>query len=285
MKDKKIEKAEHLGTCFGVERALEITYNALEDNKNIYCYGDLIHNNDVKKELEEKGLVVLNDTNSVKKDKSHKIIFRSHGVGKEIYTQAKEKGMEVIDATCPKVKKIHKIVQDCYNNGYKIILFGNKDHPEIIGIKGWCNNEALIFEDLDDFKAYENKITNTKFCVVFQTTYNLNKFNKVEKYFGKYENIRFHNTICSATFQRQNSCRELAKKCDTMIVIGGKHSSNTRKLYEISKEFCDDTFWIENKSEIPYDYIKSSKNIGITAGASTPLIIIEEVIECLKKIK
>ncbi|MDW7667590.1 MAG: 4-hydroxy-3-methylbut-2-enyl diphosphate reductase [Bacillota bacterium] len=285
MKNKKIEKAEHLGTCFGVERALEITYNALEDDKHIYCYGDLIHNNDVKKELENKGLIVLNDVNSIENEKSDKIIFRSHGVSKSVYEESRNKGLEIIDATCPKVKKIHKIVQDCYNNDYTIILFGNKDHPELIGIKGWCNNEALIFQDLEDFKSKENQINNKKFCVVFQTTYNLNKFEKIKDYFERYENIRFHNTICSATFERQNSCRELAKKCDTMIVIGGKHSSNTKKLYEISKEFCENTFWIENKSEIPYDYIKNSINIGITAGASTPLLIIEEVIKCLKRIK
>ncbi len=285
MKSKKIEKAKYLGTCFGVERALEITYNALEDDKHIYCYGDLIHNNDVKKELENKGLIVLNDVNSIENEKSDKIIFRSHGVSKSVYEESRNKGLEIIDATCPKVKKIHKIVQDCYNNDYTIILFGNKDHPELIGIKGWCNNEALIFKDLEDFKSKENQINNMKFCVVFQTTYNLNKFEKIKDYFERYENIRFHNTICSATFERQNSCRELAKKCDTMIVIGGKHSSNTKKLYEISKEFCENTFWIENKSEIPYDYIKNSINIGITAGASTPLLIIEEVIKCLKRIK
>ncbi len=285
MKNKNIEKAKHLGTCFGVERALEITYNALEDDKHIYCYGDLIHNNDVKKELEEKGLVVLNDINSIKNEKSDKIIFRSHGVSKGIYEESELRGLEIIDATCPKVKKIHKIVQDCYNNDYTIILFGNKDHPELIGIKGWCNDEALVFRDLEDFKSKEDQINNMKFCVVFQTTYNLNKFERIKDYFEKYENIRFHNTICSATFERQNSCRELAKRCDTMIVIGGKHSSNTKKLYEISKEFCEKTFWIENKSEIPYEYIKNSKNIGITAGASTPLLIIEEVIKCLKRIK
>src|SRR6056297_961248 len=285
MKNKNIEKAKHLGTCFGVERALEITYNALEDDKHIYCYGDLIHNNDVKKELEEKGLIVLNDVNSIDDLISDKIIFRSHGVGKSVYEKANKKGLKIIDATCPKVKKIHKIVEDCYNNDYVIILFGNKDHPEIIGIKGWCNDEALIFKDLQDFKSKENQLNNKKFCVVFKTTYNLNKYEKIKDYFEKYKNIKFHNTICSATFKRQNSCRELAKKCDTMIVIGGKHSSNTKKLYEISKEFCEKTFWIENKNEIPYEYIKNSKNIGITAGASTPLLIIEEVIKCLKRIK
>src|SRR6056297_429879 len=183
MKNKNIEKAKHLGTCFGVERALEITYNALEDDKHIYCYGYLIHNNDVKKELEEKGLVVLNDINSIKNEKSDKIIFRSHGVSKSVYEESKNKGLEIIDATCPKVKKIHKIVQDCYNNDYRIILFGNKDHPELIGIKGWCNNEALIFKDLEDFKSKEDQINNMKFCVVFQTTYNLNKFEKIKDYF------------------------------------------------------------------------------------------------------
>jgi len=285
MKNKEIKKAKYLGTCFGVERALEITYNALEDEDHIYCYGDLIHNNDVKKELESKGLIVLNDFSSIDNEKSNKIIFRSHGVSKSIYKEAKERNLKIIDATCPKVKKIHKIVEDCYNDGYRIILFGNKDHPEIIGIKGWCNNEALISKDLEEFKSKEHLIKDSKLCVVFQTTYNLNKYKKIEQHFKKYKNIRFHNTICSATFERQNSCRDLARKCDTMIVIGGKNSSNTKKLYAISKEFCDNTFWIENKSGIPYEDIKSSKNLGITAGASTPLLIIEEVIKCLKKTK
>jgi len=143
----------------------------------------------------------------------------------------------------------------------------------------------LISKDLEEFRSKEHLIKDSKLCVVFQTTYNLNKFKKIEQHLKKYENISFHNTICSATFERQNSCRDLAQKCDTMIVIGGKNSSNTKKLYTISKEFCDNTFWIENKSEIPYEDIKSSKNLGITAGASTPLLIIEEVIKCLKKTK
>jgi len=285
MAEKEIMKAEYLGTCFGVERALKITEEALEKEKNVYSYGDLIHNNDVKNELEKKGLIVIEDIKSIESNDPKKIIFRSHGVGEEIYKLAKNNNIDIIDATCPKVKKIHKIVKDCYNKGYEIIIFGNKNHPEILGIKGWAKEKALIFKDLSEFKDKEDKIKNQKLCVVFQTTYNLKNYESIKTYFEKYDKIKFHSTICSATVQRQNACRNLAQKCDTMIVIGGKHSSNTKKLYEISKEFCKKTYWIENKSEIPYNYIQDSKKIGITAGASTPLIIIEEVIECLKKIK
>ena len=285
MTEKEIIKAKYLGTCFGVERALKITKEALENEDHVYSYGDLIHNNDVKKDLENKGLIVTENINSIKGEDSRKIVFRSHGVGEKEYELAKNKNIDIIDATCPKVKKIHKIVKDCYNNGYKIIIFGNKDHPEILGIKGWAKEKAVIFENLSEYKEKESELEYEKLCVVFQTTYNLKNYEAIKTYFDKYDKIRFHNTICIATVQRQNACRDLAKECDTMIVIGGKHSSNTKKLYEISKEFCEKTFWIENKSEIPYNYIQDSKKIGITAGASTPLIIIEEVIECLKKIK
>ncbi len=285
MGKKEIIKAKYLGTCFGVERALKITEKELNKEYVIYSYGDLIHNNDAKKYLEAKGLIVTENIDNINTNKKHKIVFRSHGVGEKVYELEKKNNIDIIDATCPKVKKIHKIVKDCYNNGYEIIIFGNSDHPEISGIKGWTKEKALVFSDLSEFKEKENKVKDKKLCVVFQTTYNLKNYESIKTYFEKYDKIRFHNTICIATVQRQKACRNLAKKCDNMIVIGGKNSSNTKKLYEISKEFCKKTYWIENKSEIPYDYIQSSKKIGITAGASTPLIIIEEVIECLKKIK
>jgi 4-hydroxy-3-methylbut-2-enyl diphosphate reductase len=277
----EIIRAEYFGTCFGVERALDLTKKTLETKCKVFCLGELIHNNDVISDFKEKGLEIIEDTTQIN---SGDLILRSHGVGKYVYDYCSINNINIIDATCPKVRNIHKIVSEYCMKKYHIIIFGDKSHPEIIGIEGWCENKVSIYSDLEDFKTNHKK-TIEKSCVVFQTTYNINKYTEIKEYFNNIINndIIIKNTICNATEKRQEACKELAQKCDAVIVIGGKQSSNTKKLYEISKELCEKTFWIENSKEIPYNLIKNSKQLGITAGASTPLWIVEEVIFNVRK--
>jgi 4-hydroxy-3-methylbut-2-en-1-yl diphosphate reductase len=277
----EIIKAEFYGPCFGVERALEITSEALQSRTKIYCLGELIHNNDVIEAYKQKGLMICDDIEDLK---NTELILRSHGVGKNVYDYCEENQINIIDATCPKVRNIHKIVSEHCKQGYHIIIFGNENHPEVIGIKDWCNENVSIYKDLTDFIGRAPASLN-KSCIVFQTTYHLNKYKQIKEYFNNLSinDIILHNTICNATEKRQMACLELARSCDTVLVLGGKQSSNTKKLFEISKEVCENTFWIENSKEIPFNLIKNSKRLGITAGASTPLWIVEEVIFNVRK--
>lgn len=278
--------ADYYGTCFGVDRALAMTNKALEDHDTLYCFGELIHNKRVVERFEDRGLKVVDELENLDLSENDKspLILRSHGVGRYAYRFCEDNNIKIIDATCPKVKKIHKIVDEYSSRGYNIVIFGSNNHPEIIGIKGWSNGNVFIYSDLDDFLE-NHREELTKSCIVFQTTYNTEKFNKIKEYFNNSPNndIIFNSTICNATEHRQNACRKLANECDTVLVIGGKQSSNTKKLYEISKEICENTFWIENSNEIPYDLINNTKKLGITAGASTPLWIIEEAILNVRK--
>lgn len=273
----EIIRADHYATCFGVERALALTEEALKlNNKPLYSYGELIHNNDVLASLKDKGLEIVEDLEGL--DGSN-LVIRSHGVGQSVYSYCERNNIRIIDATCPKVRRIHKIVRQHCDDSYDIIIFGNRNHPEVEGIEGWCDKHVFIYSDLNDYKI--NHISSErKTCIVFQTTYNINKYNEIKEYFYYLNNnaIIVKDTVCRATELRQEVAKKLAVECDSVLVIGGKQSSNTKKLYEICKELCDNTYWIENADEIPYDLIKNSKKIGITAGASTPLGIVEEVI-------
>jgi len=272
----EIIRADFYATCFGVDRALKITNDALKSENELFCYGELIHNNDVMENLERKGLHIVNDLKDLK---DSNLVIRSHGVGHSVYDYCMKNNIRIIDATCPKVRRIHGIVRQQCEAGYDIIIFGNKNHPEIEGIKGWCENSVYIYSDLNEYKT-NHKHDEKKTCIVFQTTYHINKYNEIKEYFYSLNNnaIIVKDTVCRATELRQEAARKLAVVCDSVLVIGGKQSSNTKKLYEICKELCENTHWLENSDKIPYDLIKNSKKIGITAGASTPLEIVEEVI-------
>jgi 4-hydroxy-3-methylbut-2-enyl diphosphate reductase len=253
----------------------------LTDEKKLYCYGEIIHNKDVVEKLKNKGMVIVDD---IPENKDAKFLIRSHGVGKNIYDRLEEKNIEVIDATCVKVKKIHKIVEEFKNKDYNIIIVGNENHPEVQGISGWCNYEAVIIKSPEELI---NIIEPTKkYCLVCQTTFNLNTFEEILKTIeiNNYSNIIVHNTICDATRKRQEACIALASKCDIMLIVGGKNSSNTKKLYELSKELCENTFLIQNYKEIPYNYIDKNSIVGVSAGASAPDWIIEEVINMLENL-
>ena len=279
----EVRIADNAGFCFGVKRAMKIAWDELENKSenNIYSLGPLIHNKQAVDRYKEKGLVEMDNLESIPSES--KLIIRSHGVAEKVYTESKAKNMEIVDTTCPFVKKIHDIVKDFSERGYKIIIVGNANHPEIIGINGWCNNEAIVInklEEIDDITFDPTQI----YCVVSQTTANLESFDKiVQKLKTKINNLTVKNTICFATKERQISAIDLAREVDCMVVIGGKHSSNTQKLVNICKDLVP-TFSIETKEELEKEKFAGFKVAGVTAGASTPDWIIEEVINYLKEI-
>ena len=269
--------AKSSGFCFGVKRAVDKVYEQTEKGKKIYTYGPIIHNEEVVKDLEKKGVKVLESKEELKALSEGSVVIRSHGVPKEIYDLIEEKGLECIDATCPFVKRIHNIVQKESEEGRRIIIVGNNGHPEVEGIKGWSKTTAVVIEsqeEAENFKAKEDE----KLCIVSQTTYNYKKFKELVEIFQKkgYD-IIVANTICNATEERQKEASELAAKVDAMIVIGGTHSSNTRKLYELCKSECENTYYIQTLENLQLELPNSVELVGITAGASTPNKIIEEV--------
>mgnify|MGYP004456948971 FL=1 len=281
----EVKLARSAGFCFGVKRAVELVYEEAKKGGDIYTYGPIIHNEEVVGDLENKGVRVINSPEEIDNLKSGTIIIRSHGVSKDIYDRMINNGLNVIDATCPFVKKIHNIVSEESNKGNVIVIVGNKDHPEVQGIKGWSNGETYIIDSKEEI----DKITinnGKKVCVVAQTTFNFNKFKELVEILTKrvYDIIAV-NTICNATKERQTEAKSLALESDAMIVIGGRHSSNTQKLYQICKSECDNTMYIQTLDDLVIDELTSVRSVGITAGASTPNNIIEEVWQaCQKKI-
>lgn len=277
----KIIVSEYNGFCGGVKAAVLRADKILSEDKKLYSYGEIIHNKDVVEKLKNKGMVVVDE---LPDNADAKLLIRSHGVGKHIYDKLEEKNIEVVDATCVKVKKIHKIVEEFKNNDYNIIVVGDENHPEVQGIAGWCNDEANVVKSPEELEKII--APSQKYCLVCQTTFNLNIFEEILKTIkaNNYSNIVVHNTICDATRERQEACVNLASKCDVMLIVGGKNSSNTKKLYELSRKLCPNTFLIENYKEIPYNYIDKNTIVGVSAGASAPDWIIEEVISMLENL-
>ena len=269
--------AKSSGFCFGVKRAVDRVYELLAENKKIYTYGPIVHNDDVVADLEEKGVKVLNTKEELTELTEGSVVIRAHGVPKEIYEIMEQKNIECIDATCPFVKRIHKIVEKESAEGRRIIVIGNAKHPEVEGIRGWCKTPATVIESREEALQF-NGSKDDKYCVVSQTTFNYKKFQELVEIFQKkgYD-IIVANTICSATEERQKEASELAAKADVMIVIGGTHSSNTRKLYELCKSECENTYYIQTLADLQLELPNSVELVGITAGASTPNKIIEEV--------
>ena len=273
----EVKLATTAGFCFGVKRAVDMVYEQIGREEPIYTYGPIIHNEEVVKELESKGVKVLNTTDDIRKVEKGTIIIRSHGITKSVYNLIEKQGLNCIDATCPFVKRIHKIVEKESAEGKKIVVIGNATHPEVEGIISWCQNGADVIETEEEAQNY---IANPdeKICIVSQTTFNNNKFQYIVEIFQKKGyNVSVVNTICNATQERQTEAKELAAEADVMIVIGGKHSSNTRKLYEICSKECAHTYFIQTLDDLNLELPKSVRLVGITAGASTPNNIIEEV--------
>ena len=269
--------AKSAGFCFGVKRAVDTVYSEVEKGKKIYTFGPIIHNEEVVKDLEEKGVVVLETEEELQALTEGTVIIRSHGVEKRIQKMIEEKGLECIDATCPFVKRIHRIVEEAGKENSEVVIAGNAGHPEVEGIVGWTDANATIIESVEEAKEFQKK-TDNKMCLVSQTTFNYKKFQDIVEIFEKKGyNGSVVNTICNATEERQTEARKIAASVDVMIVIGGKHSSNTRKLYEICKQECENTYFIQTLDDLHLEIPKSVRLVGITAGASTPKNIIEEV--------
>ncbi len=271
-----IKLADKAGFCYGVKRAVDVALKCKEKyNKKIYTLGPLIHNNDVVNNLKENNIYPIELDKIDTLNSGDVIIIRSHGISEEDLIKLKNKDLIIVDATCPFVSNIQQKVKKYHKLGYTILIVGDKNHPEVIGINGWCNNSAIISKDGNDFDKLPNRI-----CVVSQTTEKQENWEKVLNIvIKKCKEIAAFNTICSATEVRQKAANDLSSKVDMMVVIGGKNSSNTTKLYEICKKNCPNTIHVENAGEIPH-YINKEKikNIGVTAGASTPDWIIKEAL-------
>lgn len=275
----EIKIAKSAGFCFGVKRAVDTAYNEVlkNDDKNIFTFGPIIHNEHVLSDLEEKGVKVINNVDEVEKDSTSTVIIRAHGVSKEVYDKLSEKNVNLIDATCPFVKKIHKIVSEKSKEGYEIIIIGSDSHPEVLGIKGWSVSKTTVIENEEQARLFETD-ESAKICIVSQTTFSYNKFNYLVEILSKKKyNSIVVNTICSATSERQQEARIIAEEVDVMLVIGSKTSSNTQKLYGICKEKCENTYYVQTPSDLEDVVTDSCVSVGITAGASTPNNIIEEV--------
>jgi len=275
----EIVKAQSAGFCFGVKRALDTVYKELEKKpEHIYTYGPIIHNEIVVKELEDHNVVVIEEGEDLSKYEPGVIIIRSHGVPEQTILDLEERGFIVINATCPFVQKIQRSVKKYDLEDYRIIITGDINHPEVQGIIGWIGSkEYKVIKDVSEAEAISFE-KGEKVCLVSQTTFNYKKFEDIVEIIRKkgYDLLCL-NTICNATWERQKEAREIADKVDVMIVIGGKNSSNSQKLFEICKEKNEDTYFIQTVDDLDFSVLESIDSVGITAGASTPNKIIEEV--------
>lgn len=276
----EIITAKSAGFCFGVNRAIEACYNEIEKGGRIVTYGPLIHNKNVNKDLENKGVKSVDTLDGCE---GATVIIRSHGVGKAVYDELERRNIHYVDGTCPFVKKIHNIVRKKRDEGYEIIIIGDGKHPEVIGINGWCDNSAITVDNVDDAQKliFDDE---KKYAVVVQTTFRESKYYDILKILKeKSKKITEENTICSATEERQTEAVKISQNVDKMLVIGDKGSSNTQKLYEICRKNCRNTYYIETIEDLVLNNCKFNDKIGITAGASTPPAIIKEVITTMSE--
>ena len=282
----EVKVAKTAGFCFGVQRAVDKVYELIDSCQDrLFTLGPIIHNEEVVNDLEKKGVRVASEEELKTLPKGSTVVIRSHGVGKKVYDQLKECGLSYVDVTCPFVLKIHRIVEKESKAGSHIVIIGDPDHPEVVGICGWCIGPYTVIrtkQDALDFVPPESK----NVCIVSQTTFNYNKFKDLVEILSKkrYDNtvlniLNILNTICNATEERQKEAKNIAGEVDTMLVVGGRHSSNTQKLFEICKKECENTYYIQTPVDLDSDMFQCSSYVGITAGASTPKKIIEEVQE------
>ena len=281
----KVKVARTAGFCFGVKRAVDKVYQLIEQGiQPIYTLGPIIHNEEVVSDLAARGVQVIEEKDLDTLSEGT-VVIRSHGVGREVYDKLETNHLDYVDVTCPFVLKIHRIVEKQSQVGKHIVIFGDPGHPEVKGICGWCEGAYTVLknkEDTEQFLPPEGK----EICVVSQTTFNYNKFQELVEILCKkrYDNSVLNmgdilNTICNATEERQKEAQNIAGEVDTMLVIGGRHSSNTQKLFEICKEECGNTYYIQTPVDLDSEMFHRSSYVGITAGASTPKKIIEEVQE------
>lgn len=280
---KKINLAKTAGFCFGVDRAVNLVYKLVDENEKVCTLGPIIHNSQLVEDLESKGVKIIDNASDC--PKGYKVIVRTHGVDKQVIEEMKKAGIDFVDATCPFVKKIHNIVKK-EDKETVVLIAGDKNHPEVLGIKSYCNGEVFVFKNQDELeKTIQNHEIDKKdkIICVCQTTFSLKEWKKCEKILKKVcTNCKIFDTICNATTDRQNEAAELSKNSDAMIVIGGRHSSNTSKLKEVSSANCE-AFLIETADELKDIDISQFEVIGVTAGASTPSVIIKEVLKSMSE--
>ncbi len=269
--------AKSAGFCFGVRRAVDMARQKAKEHTPVYTYGPIIHNENVVADLEEQGVFSMEAEPSSFASGDKDIIIRSHGVTKEVAEKMASFGNRVTDATCPFVKKIHRIVAEHSAEGEQIVIFGTASHPEVVGIKGWSSTPCIVVADEKEAEMFVADTQKT-LCIVAQTTFPYKKFqDMVEIIKEKGYNISAFNTICNATEERQREAAEIASKVDVMLVIGGRNSSNSAKLFQICKEICPNTIFLQTAQDMDLSGFLSIDRIGITAGASTPNYIIKEV--------
>ena len=282
----EVKVAKTAGFCFGVQRAVDKVYELIGSCPDrLFTLGPIIHNEEVVNDLEKKGVRVASEDDLRTLPEGSTVVIRSHGVGKEVYDHLEECGLSYVDVTCPFVLKIHRIVEKESKTGAHIVIIGDPEHPEVVGICGWCMGPYTVIrteQDALDFVPPAGK----NICIVSQTTFNYNKFKDLVEILSKkrYDNtvlniLNILNTICNATEERQKEAKSIAGEVDTMLVVGGRHSSNTQKLFEICKKECENTYYIQTPVDLDSDMFQCSSYVGITAGASTPKKIIEEVQE------
>lgn len=269
--------AKSAGFCFGVSRSVEMAQKLLESG-SAYSLGQLIHNDDVVRRFEGRGLKVINSPDEL--PAGARVMIRSHGVSKAVYAQLEKRGADITDATCPKVKRIHELVRKAQEDGRFVVIIGMHDHPEVEAVKGWCG-DCVICEnaaELDEWYGKFGKLLTKPITMVVQTTQTRSNFTECASFLKKRcTNLQIFDTICGATSMRQEEAAKLAAECDAMVVIGGKHSANSVHLSVICSEVCPNVQFIENAGELDTDRLKSADTVGITAGASTPAWIIKEV--------
>ena len=287
---REILTAANSGFCFGVKQAIEKTEEEIRRKAEssspgrIYTWGPLIHNKTVTDGLKEKGVSILDSLENVKPEDV--IIVRSHGETKEFFEKARARNCKIIDATCPFVKKIQQLAEKAHRKGKQVVIVGDRLHPEVKGINGWCDNSAITVNSVEDAEGVLENHNRNLFFLVAQTTIKKELLDAVIRVFETNNvHVEVNNTICNATALRQKSCAELAEICDAMLIIGGRESSNTGKLFEISEKKCKKTFFVEKIEDLPLHQIAKCNKIGIAAGASTPECVIKEVIATMSEKK
>ena len=274
-----VKTAKSAGFCPGVKRAVELVYQQAEEkDMPVYTYGPIIHNEAVVRDLEGRGVRVAETKDQLLRCKGGTVIIRSHGVSREIYQFLEQEGIDYVDATCPFVRKIHRYVEEYSQKGYHILIIGNDSHPEVEGIRGWgIAGRTTVLSTAEEAEKF-TILAGERLCVVAQTTFNNKKFQDlVEIILKKGYDINVLNTICNATQERQTEARAISAQVEAMIVIGGRNSSNTQKLFEICKKECENTYYIQTLDDLDRSKLQSIGSVGITAGASTPNYIIKEV--------
>lgn len=284
-KTMEIMLAKSAGFCFGVRRAVDEVYARVEEQNErpIYTFGPIIHNEEVVEDLRKKGVGIIQSEEELEQISGGTVIIRSHGVGRAVEEKIRSGGFCVVDMTCPFVKKIHRIVEEQSRMGRTIVIAGNPDHPEVKGIIGWCCGPVYTAANEKEIEKLEEKQLKSV-CMVAQTTFHANKFeNMVDLMTKKGYDIYVVNTICNATRVRQEEAAQIASEVDGMLVIGSRNSSNTRKLYEICKKECNSTHYIQTAEDLNQQWFLAAEKVGVTAGASTPNNIIEEVLHDVRR--